>query len=31
VISIVAGSALALLVMAFHRVLFGPQVVAFGI
>jgi uncharacterized membrane protein len=31
VISIVAGSALALLVMTFHRVLFGPQVVAFGI
>jgi len=31
VISIVAGSALALLVMTFHRLLFGPVVVSFGV
>jgi uncharacterized membrane protein len=31
VISIVAGSAIALLVMTFHRVLFGPVVVPFGV
>ena len=31
VICIVAGSALALLVMTFHRILFGPVVVSFGV
>jgi uncharacterized membrane protein len=31
VISVVAGVAVALLVMTFHRVLFGPTVVPFGI
>jgi uncharacterized membrane protein len=31
VISIVAGGAIALLVMTFHRVLFGPGIVAFGV
>jgi uncharacterized membrane protein len=31
VIAIVAGVAISLLVMAFHRVLFGPQVVPFGV
>jgi uncharacterized membrane protein len=30
-ISIVAGSAVALLVMTFHRLLFGPVVVPFGV
>jgi len=31
VISVVAGSAIALLVMTFHRFLFGPPVVPFGV
>jgi uncharacterized membrane protein len=31
VICIVAGSAVALLVMTFHRILFGPVVVPFGV
>jgi len=31
VICIVAGTAIALLVMTFHRLLFGPRVVSFGI
>jgi hypothetical protein len=31
VISVVAGSAIALLVMTFHRFLFGPLVVPFGV
>lgn len=31
VISVVAGTMVALLVMTFHRVLFGPAVVSFGI
>jgi uncharacterized membrane protein len=31
VISIVAGCAIALLVMTFHRILFGPIVVSFGV
>jgi uncharacterized membrane protein len=30
-IAIVAGIAISLLVMAFHRLLFGPQVVPFGV
>ena len=30
-ISIVAGTVVALLVMTFHRVLFGPSVVSFGV
>ena len=30
-ISIVAGCIVALLVMTFHRLLFGPNVVAFGV
>jgi uncharacterized membrane protein len=31
IVSVIAGVALALLVMTFHRVLFGPQVVPWGV
>jgi uncharacterized membrane protein len=31
VIAVVAGVAITLLVMVFHRVLFGPRVVPFGV
>ena len=30
-LAIVAGVAVSLLVMAFHRVLFGPRIVPFGV